>query len=104
MCRYASVGPQTCRPVSPDRGDRWTPCAASLDQCARVPARLLVVPERSPKIFVQQLVFATVTIGVVAYLVKGRDGGLALWLCLIGAAVFSGLALLLREIVESRRD
>ena len=97
------MGPQACRPVSPDTGDRWAPCAALLDQGARVPARLLVVPERSPKTFVQQLVFATVTIGVVAYLLKGRDRGLALWLCLIGAAVFSGLALLLREIVERRR-
>ena len=50
----------------------------------------------------KQFLFATVTLGLVVYLVKGRDRGAPLWHVLIGAAVFSAAALALRTIDERR--
>lgn len=50
----------------------------------------------------KQFLFATVTLGLVAYLVKGRDPGTPLWHVLVGAAVFSAAALALRTIDKRR--
>jgi hypothetical protein len=48
----------------------------------------------------KRFVFATLAFGTLAYLVKGRDSGLPLWVVLIAAAVFLGINLLGRFLTD----
>jgi hypothetical protein len=51
----------------------------------------------------KRVTVATITLGSVAYLFKGRERGVPLWLVLAGAAVFSIVAVGLGFLAERRR-
>lgn len=51
----------------------------------------------------KRITFATIVLGLVAYLFKGRERGVPLWLVLTGAAVFSTVAVGLGLLAERRR-
>ncbi len=50
---------------------------------------------------IKRLVFASFSLGMIGYLVKGRELGLPLWTVILGFAVFSGAAMLLRALMGS---
>lgn len=52
----------------------------------------------------QRFLLATLVLGVVAYLLKGRDLGLPLWVVMMGAAVFTGINVLTALLLARHSD
>lgn len=52
----------------------------------------------------KSFLIATITLGIAAYLINGRDKGAPLWAIIIGAAIFIGINAVARVLTDRHRD